>query len=113
MPDRREQLNDSFILTPRELFTHELGDCYRTEWDVCDGERGWWEIEDLDGNHICTVASDLDGRWRSVNPLAGPFRPKHQSFLESLNAHVLAIQKTDGIQSDDLFWEGTCLPRWN
>lgn len=98
--------------TPTELFTHALGACYRTEVDTGTGVRGWWHITDLNGNDIFEVVEFSDGWWTSP-PLAWAPRGPYKSFSAAVDAHVKAINDSDGVQSDDLYWLDCKLPCWS
>lgn len=98
-------------LTPREQFAHSIGSCFRTELDVAEGQRDWWMIEDLDGNEICVIQRHREG-WKTSPPSSGPVKGKHETFTAALEAHVAAIQVSNGEQKDDLYWQGDGFPRW-
>lgn len=100
-----------FRFSERERFAHGEGWGFRTEVDVADGVRGYWVIEDLDGNDICSVQRHPDG-WKTCTPLAGIPAGKWERFDDAVDAHVRAIASTGGEQTDELFWMGGGLPRW-
>lgn len=96
----------------RELFEHRRGLCFRTEIQVADEDGGAWMIEDLDGHEICWIFEYSDG-WKRKTPLANHPQGRYESFRAALDAHVAAINASGGLQSDELFWMGGGLPRWN
>lgn len=95
----------------RELFTHRLGQCYRTQINTGTEEKGYWVIEDLDLREVGSIQKHPDG-WKSCTPYAGLPQGAFESFAAALNSHVAAIAETGGVQTDELFWQGAGLPRW-
>jgi len=106
-----ERISSTGVLTPRERFDHALGSCFRTEIDVADGQRGWWQVEDLDGRAVAVVAGS-DDVWHVSTPYVGPRGDAYTSFAEALDAHIARIMASGGVQNDMLFWDGEGLPRW-
>ena len=90
-----------------ERFTTHLGDVYRAEVQAADEEHGFWLIWDLDGKQLGSVADYGAKGWKHSSLPVDIARGSFPSFEHALADRLAAILASGGVQTDDLYWEGT------
>lgn len=103
------------VLTGPEVFSCEAGTVIRAEVQVADEDGGFWLIWDLDGQELGTILDYGPEGWIHCSGGSGQSlertRKRHETFEAALVARLGAIRASGGTQSDELYWEGSGLPR--
>ena len=95
----------------RELYVSAAGPVLRKEVQGVDENSESWIIWDLDGKVLGSVEDHGGQGWKHLSlPVGLPGR-SFTSFEDALTDRLSQILASDGVQSDDLYWEGEGLPR--